>query len=281
MKISLVNCFAILALSAVMHAQADVPAWLKLPPQADQVQSSQKTVPDYRLALSSVIRINGLLRLEKDAELKGQLSRMTWQLPSDFATGELMRRVHDQLSRAQAVFLFQCQGRACGASNIWANDLFSTSRLYGIDETQSYVAARIDGTYYAIYLVRRGNQRIYLHIDQIDVTDKSMMGWQSLLEQQGWAEVPSWPDEAERSAEELLALMKDQSDLRIRLVLYQAGEDTDMTLDQSAALAKKLKQTLVDEGIESRRIATYGVGALVPQVLGARQQLLVVIAVTD
>jgi hypothetical protein len=67
--------------------------------------------------------------------------------------------------------IYQCQGRSCGSSHQWANEVFHQARLYGLVAKQSYAALKKDTPqgldYYALYSTERGNKKVYLHLEMI------------------------------------------------------------------------------------------------------------------
>src|SRR5690606_16303470 len=65
---------------------------------------------------------------------------------------------------------FFCEGRECGSSSLWANQVLDYSRLYGPEDNQLYLALRLDDQpqrFISLYAITRGNQQVYLHMDQL------------------------------------------------------------------------------------------------------------------
>tara|TARA_A100001037_G_scaffold19351_1_gene16480 strand:- start:660 stop:1544 length:885 start_codon:yes stop_codon:yes gene_type:complete len=60
--------------------------------------------------------------------------------------------------------LFSCSGRDCGRSNHWANHIFGQAVLYGPDLNQFYLAVERDDRLIGIYIIERGNRRVYAHV---------------------------------------------------------------------------------------------------------------------
>ncbi|MBV1786529.1 DUF4892 domain-containing protein [Marinobacterium sp. D7] len=258
-------------------AQAELPDFLQPFPRSRQIQDVTIEAQEYRVMLGGVVKINRLIRTDRELRLSGKLVRMTWQLPVGHSPEDGFRYLRGQLQDAGTEMLFECSGRQCGASTIWANDLFDTARLYGVDESQFYLAARKGSNYLVIYAVRRGNGRVFLHLDWLVDTSTGSQGWAQVLEQQGYAELPDWPESPENAVRTMAALLKDRPDKHLVLVLHQAGRDIELSLSQSRELALRLRDLVLAEGIEPDRIDAYGAGALSPGVLGGRRQLAVVI----
>lgn len=242
--------------------------------KADRYRTSK--VSDYRLILGSVIKIDRQIRTDLDVRLKGELQQHTWEIPRNHSPQEGFIDLRDQLVKKGAQLLYQCEGRECGASNIWANNLFSYSTLYGRDDSQIYLAAQLNGNHYAIYAVRRGNQRVYLHVDLLKGDSEADQAWFLPLESQGYGVLPNWPQAPELAVEQLADWMQ-QHPGAVRIVIHQAGTDTQISYKQSLKLASALRENLINKGIEPQRIDAQGVGNLVPSVLGAREQVAVVI----
>lgn len=277
----LIKSLLMLCLIGSHMAEAALPDFLEPFPRSRQVQERTIDAPEYRLMLGGVLKINGLIRTDRELRLSGKLSRMTWQLPAGHSPEDGFLYLRDQLQEAGAELLFECSGRQCGASNIWANDLFDTSRLYGADEGQFYLAARKGSNYLVVYSVRRGNGQVFLHLDWIVDESAGSQGWVEVLEQQGYAELPDWPDSPENAVREMVALLNEHPNTHIILVLHQSGRDIELSIRQSRELALRLQDQVVAKGIAPNRIEAYGAGALAPSVLGGRKQLAVVIAVSQ
>jgi hypothetical protein len=182
-----------------------------------------------------------------------------------------------QLNERGAQVLFECTGRDCGPSSIWANDLFGQSRLYGIDNTQFYAALRLEQAHAAIYAVRRGNGRTFLHLDLLENEAHARNDPVMLLAQQGYVELQEWPESSDRAVATILDMMQAMPGQELWLVVHWQGQDLELTLRQSQEAADRLLRQVVDKGGDVRRLKAKGVGSLVPSVLGGRRQVAVVV----
>ena len=218
--------------------------------------------------------INGLP--SQDLRLAGELQQFTWEIPRSHQPAEPFEAMRAQLQQLGAKILYQCAGRECGASNIWANDLFRYATLYGRDDSQHYLAAQLNGQHFALYAVRRGNQRVYLHLDLISSDEAVETAWYAPLDAQGYMVLPHWPQSPELAVKQLVDWM-EQSGSRVRLVVHQSGTDVTLAQRESERHAQTLRQQLVDAGADAASVEAFGVGNLVPSVLGATTQLTVVI----
>lgn len=263
-----------------MMAQAltmpNLPEGLEVYDLAEANRARTSKVSDYRLVLGSVVRINRQIRTDAEVRLSGELKQFTWEISRSHEPEEAFEHLRDQLLTRGANLLFECSGRECGASNIWANDLFGYSTLYGRDDSQRYMAAEINGNHYALYAVRRGNQRVYLHLDLVVGEDSLVNAWYAPLETQGYMVLPHWPESPELAVKELGGWLSTNNK-GVRLVVHQSGRDTELAMSESQAHAVNLRRQLLANGISAQRIEAFGVGNLVPSVLGASTQRAVVI----
>ena len=142
-----------------------------IPPDHEAIAATVSVTTRYMLPLGAIRKVNGVIGAENSLQLRGRLQRSTWELASDYDTNNVHQEIVQQLQTNGAKLLFTCQGRACGSSNQWANNILKQAILYGIDREQVYAALIFEiGTvshYYVIYASRRGNRKVYLHVDVI------------------------------------------------------------------------------------------------------------------
>jgi len=266
-----------LVLSAQATTMPALPDGLTPYAQAEADRYRSESVADYRLMLGSVVKIDRQIRTDRDLRLAGELQQFTWEIPRSHEPAEAFNLMRTQLQQLGATILYQCDGRECGASNIWANDLFRYANLYGRDDSQLYLAAQYEGLHFALYAVRRGNQRVYLHLDLISSEDAVETAWFAPLDAQGYMVLPHWPQSPELAVKQLADWMQTNG-AAVRLVVHQSGSDSRLSRDESQRHAQLLRQQLIDAGVNGSRVEAYGVGNLVPSVLGAALQRVVVIA---
>jgi hypothetical protein len=166
---------AVLALFATAASAADFPGSrdfdsLARYPQAQIVGFKEKQqVPERTYPLDSIRRISGRLRMGNQVSASGQLTAVTYQLPEMHTGIEAFEQARNRLLEEGAELLFWCEGRECGSSSLWANEVFQRSTLYGPDARQAYLLARLpDDTdrLMALYGITRGNGRSYLQVEQ-------------------------------------------------------------------------------------------------------------------
>ncbi|MCQ4319089.1 DUF4892 domain-containing protein [Stutzerimonas stutzeri] len=140
-------------------------------PQSEIVGFKERDVLDRTYPLDSIRRISGRLRMSDQITASGHLTAVTYLLP-DVHTGiEAFERGRHRLLNEGAELLFWCEGRECGSSSLWANEVFHRSTLYGPEARQAYLLARLPGDsdrLMALYGVTRGNGRPYLHVEQFE-----------------------------------------------------------------------------------------------------------------
>jgi len=275
-KLAFQRLFPLVLFSSMAYANevAPLPNGITIDQSAELDKQTTQTVRDYRFPLGAVVKINRDVRIDKEQQLSGQLTRTTWEMPKSFDPSELLQELRDQVVTQKGEILFECDGRDCGTSNIWANDLFNNADLYGRDDYQRYFAAKLDDQYLAAYAVRRGNRRVYLHLDQITEADQAVP-WLVLLVERGWVKLPN----IEEPTLKLLADHLQQSSSPVRLVGHQQGGDQGIAAQESKRLVEGVASYLVDRvGVKKDQLEVHGVGALAPSVLGADQSALVVIA---
>jgi hypothetical protein len=258
---------------AFANEAAPLPNGITIDQSAEIDKQTAQTVRNYRFPLGAVVKINLDVRIDKERQLSGQLTRTTWEMPKSFDPNELLERFRDQVIFQKGDILFECEGRDCGTSNIWANDLFNNADLYGRDDYQRYFAAKLDDQYLAAYAVRRGNRRVYLHLDQITEAEQAVP-WLELLVDRGWVKLP----DTEEPTLKLLADHLQKNSSSIRIVGHQQGIDQGIAEQESKRLAERVASYLVERaGVRADQFEVHGLGALAPSVLGADQSALVVI----
>ena len=136
---------------------------------AKVVSSREQSTLERTYPMDGIRRISGRLRTSNPIVATGQLSAVTYQLPESHTGIEAFDTARNQLIEAGAELLFWCEGRECGSSSLWANDIFQRASLYGPEAQQAYLLARQaddSGSLVAFYGITRGNGRPYLHLEQ-------------------------------------------------------------------------------------------------------------------
>ena len=166
--------FVALALLASVANAADLPGSRDLEslpryPQAQIVGFKEERAPERIYPLDSIRRISGRLRMSSQISSGGQLTAITYRLPEVHTGIDAFEQARNRLMKDGAEMLFWCEGRECGSSSLWANEVFQRSTLYGPDAGQAYLLARLPGDsdrLVALYGITRGNGRPYLQAEQ-------------------------------------------------------------------------------------------------------------------
>ncbi len=237
-------------------------------PRAEIVQYQQRGVPEYRLALGAMEKVNAVIAPERESRHKGLLTRITYRIPEGHRSQDVFDSFKQQLAVKEASWLFECKGRQCGSSSQWAYQQFDVSRLYGVDREQAYLAAQVGDSYIALYTTQRGNRQVFAHVDILEPSAQAsrVADMSVLLKRQQPLVIP---------ADELQAGSAAVKDLARALTARQPGETwlvghwdaslpTQQLLDDSLNLAEQLKSYLIEEGVPADTLFTLGVGPLAP-----------------
>ncbi|MDC9720438.1 MAG: DUF4892 domain-containing protein [Gammaproteobacteria bacterium] len=161
--------FMVGCLSLSTFALADI--HLEVAKNGRLVEQVQVGAPYYTLPISAMRKVNGVIGAEYSLDLSGQLTSYTWEMIAGISAETVHAKAMDSLHAHGAQVIFQCSGRTCGSSNQWANQVFHQSRLYGLDGSQAYAALKQETpdelVYYALYSTKRGNRKVYLHLEII------------------------------------------------------------------------------------------------------------------
>lgn len=144
----------------------------QLQPADSQPLAEQAPGPAERLyPLGPPRRIGGTLRMDARLQVRGELASFTWELPTDRSAADTFKATRLALRGKGNQVLFWCEGRECGESNLWANDILTNTRLLGSDDQQAFLLMRQEAgqhdTLVAVYCVMRGNRRVALHVERL------------------------------------------------------------------------------------------------------------------
>lgn len=244
-----------------MLAMAAVPARAEVPGSADLdilPRFARAEIVDYRVQdnverlypQSALRRISGRLRVDGEIDVVGRLSALTYELPTGHGSGEAFAQARSALLAQGALPLHWCEGRECGTSSLWANNVFGNARLYGPDEQQAYLllqlAAPRQDSLLALYAVTRGTRRAYLHVELLEAN--APLG------------------EHLPNAETLLRQLKDSGGLKLAQLPAEPGDpwlellakvlrlDTGLRLQLSGQAAPAWREALIERGTRASRL---------------------------
>ncbi len=239
---------------------------------------------DHRLILGGLKKIDGSLQPEREERLMGTLTRVTYQVSEDYDLSAVLAHWQDQIFGPERDLLFQCQGRACGSSNFWANRVFGIPVLYGPDGQQQYEVTRDvrdeEHVFTVFYLIRRGNRRIYAHLEEFRVPSAAAQhisphprAMMSLLQRERrlflrgvrFAESNSDPVVSDNVLARVAAALNAQPVLPVAIVGHaydqpSAQENLALSRDRARKFLSQL-QPLVNT---PARLTAHGVGSLAP-----------------
>lgn len=247
----------LLALSLCGIAAPSVAATPVIEPFPNAEVARQQVDPEveHTVVIGNIRRINNQIRAEREVQAEGELVRTSWLIPQGHTAREAMAHAVGQLQEHPHTTLFFCEGRECGSSSLWANQVLGYSRLYGPEENQSYLAVRLDDEpqrFVSLYATTRGNRQVYLHLDQLTpksaVTDKlyptpATLG--KLLRAEGELLLPGVTPEQDEDA-----VTKAWLDLTARML----RSDNRLRIQVNGAQAPAFVQSLLDRGINRQRL---------------------------
>lgn len=253
----------------------------------------------YSIVLGSLQRTRGQVVAEDTERLRGDVSKIVYEVSQEFTGEDVYQFFREQMQAKSYSELFSCSGRACGSSNFWANDIFSNRILYGPERNQFYMAMRTNTgldteSYIALYIITRGNRRIYANLEFIEPGGTMELIPDSAPEAPVQSEAESVdPVQAAdllsalrenrsvvlaglnfRSDTQLadstalsnvVELLNDDASLRVYLVAHlQGNQPLEELLQRSAVRAATVRASLISLGVDGERIIAQGVGPLAP-----------------
>jgi len=227
-------------------------------------------------ALGRVDKTKRNVRVEHEVRAAASREWATYEMPAGTQPDEVIEHYLGVLNTEP---LFSCRGRDCGRSNLWANEIFKRAILYGPDANQFYFAAEREGALVALYVIQRGNRRVYAHLEvlQPDRQVAVERNTEALdrLAGDGLALVEGVTpdrlgnlDKAETALlESLTAGMNVFAGQTVYVVCHLYGQETAAILiERAQGCAERAVAVLrTDEGPE---LVAFGAGPLLPRVGG-------------
>lgn len=224
-------------------------------PRAEVAQERVQEDTEHTVVIGNIRRINNEVRAEREVLAEGELLRISWRIPEGHTAREAMAHAVKQLQEHPHTTLFFCEGRECGSSSLWANQVLGYSRLYGPEENQSYLALRLDDEpqrFISLYAITRGNRQVYLHLDQMTpeppVTEMlyptpATLG--KILHAEGELQISGITPEDSDSA---------VTDAWLDLTTRMLRSDNRLRIQVNGAQAPAFIQSLLDRGISQQRL---------------------------
>ena len=197
----------------------------------------------------SIRRISGRLRYEREVQVKGQFTSVTYELPRTHTSDEVFSAARETLQAQDAELLYWCQGRECGSSSLWANAVFGRSSLYGSDDQQAYVLMRLaeprEDSLLALYSITRGNRRAYLHAELLaaDAALGELLPTPATLLRQ-----------LRSSGELRLSRQTEPSPAWTKLLSRSLNLDSTLRVSLAGSQAEAWREALVEQRVRSARL---------------------------
>lgn len=234
-------------LAADTPGSQDLEALLR-PARSEIIDYRDHPTAERRYPQDSLRRISGQL-VAREVLAEGRLRALTYQLPEEHGPREALQLARQHLQEQGAQLLFWCEGRDCGSSSLWANQIFGNAKLYGPEEQQSYLLLRMaepqGNSLLALYGIVRGNRRSYLHVEQLDA-DVSLP---ALLPTAG-----TLLRQMRRDGELRLPRVEAPNDDWTTLLTQTLRLDSTLRLGLSGVHADAWRQALEQQGVAASRL---------------------------
>jgi len=210
---------------------------------------------------------------ERKVRTDARLETATYQIPESAPRQEV---IEHYLGLLAGELLFTCEGLDCGRSNHWANYIFKLATLFGPDKNQYYIAANHGGHLVGIYIIERGNKRVYAHLQVLEPAQPVAVASNQVLTERlagnGFVVVDGvtplldgrLPDSAQQALKDLAPALKIFAGQRVYVVCHIYGSASAESLLAAAgrcsAAAAKL---LGSEG--GPELVAFAAGPLLPR----------------
>ncbi|MCY3884928.1 MAG: DUF4892 domain-containing protein [Gammaproteobacteria bacterium] len=239
---------------------------------------SSEVVGPYDFIVAPVDRIRRDVSYERVIRVDGRVQYETYEISGDMSRNDAMDWYRKALTSAGGDVVFECEGRDCGRASIWGSSIFRQRVLSAVDSKQQYLAGALatenQTELFSIYVVERGNRRVYAHVVQVSVDGEVDLGtnqdFAETLARHGQISVEGVvPDRngilSQKALDELKRLANDLKSFTedIYVVCHVYGSRSpDLLLEQSKSCAESAAEAMgYDTGIE---VIPFGAGPLAP-----------------
>jgi len=257
-------------------------------PDSEIVNIEYNEDVNYRFVLGSLQRTRGQVEPENSARLRGSVTKITYEISQEFTGADVYAFYLEQMREKGYTQLFGCEGRACGSSNFWANDIFKNRILYGPERNQYYLALRTGAEWevdpsIALYIITRGNRQLYAYLEIVEAP-----GQQSIASGSGVADLMltlraqgriilsgvAFNDDdrlvQQGNLDLIVELLNQDVSIQIYLVAHlRESAPIEALMSRSLVRANSLRQELINRGVDGSRISAQGVGPLAPVCVAA------------
>lgn len=263
-----------------LPGSTDPPEFPRLPGAWIVAFSPPAQVRDHEFITGPVDKIRRDVRIDNSLRLSGTLTRVTWRAPDGTRLADAVSHFRDLALAAGGELVFECSGPDCGRSTVWANHVFSVPVLAAPNRTQHYLAVAMPGegaVLAAIYVVQRGNRRVYAHVDAFAPAPGSVVEFDrnrdlaQVLARHGHAVIDGvtpgrlgrLPAEALATLETIAPSLAAFADQTLYVVCHVGGSaPMDALLERSTACAEAAAVQLSESGVSA---VPFGAGPLLPR----------------
>src|SRR5690606_25484296 len=96
-------------------------------PRAEVARERVQEASEHRVVIGNIRRINNQVRAERELQAVGELVRISWRIPAGHTARDALAHALEQLQQRPHTTLFFCEGRECGSSSLWANQVLDYS----------------------------------------------------------------------------------------------------------------------------------------------------------
>lgn len=248
-----------------------------------QKHYSNERDSNHWLILGAIERIKGAVSPEKELRINGKVTKWLWQMPVGTTYVQAFNGLREQVI-GESVTLFDCEGRSCGPSNDFANQVFEQSILYGRDSSQLYWVGfeesksdRGADTVWVLYTTTRSNKRVYAYLEKITLASNEKEKFSSQLAQSdtdqlmknGFVVLEGMGADEGLSSEQvewLKTLLESYPKTGFAIVVHldRKGE-VDALLEQSQTKAQALVDQVAAAQGFVQNLYPHGAGTLMPR----------------
>jgi OmpA-OmpF porin, OOP family len=232
------------------------------------------------------------VKIAKSEKLEGKVTKISYEIPQDRSSLEVLRNYEDELKSAGFEILFACSNKECGG-RAFNHTVVPYDMMFGDNYyDQRYLAAKLsrsEGDVYAsVYVIKnttgggRTKNYIYTQVDVIELVPMQEQMVKIDAEEMAKEIMSSGSvsiygiyfdfdkadikPESEPTIAEIAKFLKEQPDLKVFIVGHTDNEGSlEYNIDLSKQRAKSVVSKLInDHGIEPSRLIPEGLGFLAP-----------------
>ena len=223
-------------------------------------------VRSYQFVIGRVDRSSRDLRVDRGVRKAAELTRVTYRCADGTRLDDVVDHYREQVAGLGGDVAFTCRGRDCGRSTVWANDVFRVKELVAPDAAQFYSAVELGDQLLSIYVVQRGNRRVYAHVDLARIEGANDDDIADKIARRGYAILPtvtpSPTGEVDAAAVDAAASALLPLKGRALFVVCHIDGDAETALEHSGTCAETAAQRLREAGFDA---SAFGAGPLLPR----------------